>query len=70
MYESTPTAAVKAEGGQIWQTVGGRTRVIFLFRPQLGDFWGLVPKPIVRRIYMRPLSNNMKRLKQVLESQR
>ena len=69
MYESTPEAAVQAVGGQTWEAVaGGGTKVTFIFRPELGDFWSYIPKPIVRRIYGRTLSNNMKRLKEVLES--
>ena len=68
MYVSTPEAAVQAEGGTLWESTNGGTRVTFLFKPQLGDFWGLMPKAIVRRIYMGTLSNNMRRLKEVLES--
>ena len=68
MYVSPPKAAVQAEGGTLWERSNGGTRVTFLFKPQLGDFWGLVPKPIVRRIYMGTLSSNMRRLKKVLES--
>ena len=67
MYVSTPKAAVQAEGGTLWEAANGGTKVTFLFKPQLGDFWGLVPKAIVRRIYMGTLSNNMRRLKMVLE---
>ena len=69
MYESTPEAAVQAEGGQLWERVEGGTKVTFVFRPELGNFWSFIPKPIVRRIYMRTLTNNMARLKKVLESQ-
>jgi len=58
MYESTPDAAVQATGG---------TKVTFIFNPQLGDFWGYIPKPIVRRIYNHTLKQNMTRLKRVLE---
>ncbi len=68
MYESTPEAAVQARGGTLWEPSNGGTKVTFIFKPQLGDFWGFVPRPIVRRIYMRTLKNNMQRLKQVLES--
>jgi hypothetical protein len=68
MYVSTPRAAVQAEGGTLWELTNGGTKVTFLFKPQLGDFWGWVPKSIVERIYMGTLSNNMRRLKQVLES--
>jgi uncharacterized membrane protein len=67
MYESTPAAAVQAKGGTLWEPAKGGTKVTFIFKPQLGDFWGLVPKAIVRRIYMGTLSNNMRRLKKVLE---
>jgi uncharacterized membrane protein len=68
MYVSTPNAAVQAAGGTLWERTSGGTKVTFLFKPNLGDFWGLVPKFIVRRIYMGTLSNNMRRLKNVLES--
>jgi uncharacterized membrane protein len=68
MYMSTPQAAVQAEGGTLWEAANGGTKVTLLFKPQLGDFWGFVPKAIVRRIYMGTLSNNMRRLKEVLES--
>lgn len=68
MYQSTPEAAVQAEGGTLWEPSNGGTQVTFIFKPELGDFWGYVPKPIVRRIYMRTLNNNMRRLKKVLES--
>ena len=68
MYVSTPRAAVQAEVGTIWEPTTGGTKVTFLFKPQLGDFWGWVPKSIVKRIYMGTLSNNLRRLKSVLES--
>jgi uncharacterized membrane protein len=68
MYQSTPEAVVQAEGGTLWEPSNGGTQVTFIFKPELGDFWGYVPKPIVRRIYMRTLNNNMRRLKKVLES--
>ena len=68
MYESTPQAAVQAKGGTLWESASGGTKVAFIFKPQLGDFWGLVPEFIVRRIYLETLSNNMKRLKKVLEA--
>ena len=68
MYVSTPEAAVQAEGGTLWEPSNGSTKVTILFKPQLGNFWGMVPKSIVRRIYMGTLSNNMRRLKKVLES--
>ena len=68
MYKSTPEAAVQAEGGTLWEAVNGGTKVTFIFKPELGDFWGYIPKPIVRRIYMGTLDSNMRRLKQVLES--
>ena len=68
MYKSTPEAAVQAEGGTLWEPVNGGTKVTFIFKPELGDFWGYIPKPIVRRIYMGTLDSNMRRLKQVLES--
>jgi uncharacterized membrane protein len=68
MYKSTPEAAVQAEGGTLWEPVNGATKTTFIFKPELGDFWGYIPKPIVRRIYMGTLDRNMRRLKQVLES--
>jgi uncharacterized membrane protein len=67
MYTSTPQAAVQAEGGTLWEPANGGTKVTFLFKPHLGDFWGYIPKFIVQRIYMGTLSNNMQRLKEVLE---
>ena len=69
MYRSTPEAAVPAEGGTLYEPTNGGTKVTFLFSPELGDFWGLIPKPIVKRIYMRTLNSNMMRLKKVLENQ-
>ena len=48
----------------------GGTKVTFIFNPQLGDFWGYVPKSIVRRIYNRTLKQNMTRLKRVLEKEK
>jgi len=69
MFRSTAEAAVQAEGGTLVEPTNGGTRVTIVFTPELGDFWGLIPKPIVRRIYMRTLNSNMKRLKKVLESQ-
>lgn len=69
MYKSTSEAAVQAVGGQTWEAVEDEaTKVNFIFKPELGDFWGYIPKPLVKRIYGRTLSNNMKRLKEVLES--
>jgi uncharacterized membrane protein len=67
MYMSTPQAAVQAEGATLWEPANGGTKVTFLFKPQMGDFWGFVPKAIAQRIYMGTLSNNMRRLKDVLE---
>jgi uncharacterized membrane protein len=69
MYESTSEAAVQAIGGQTWEAIEeGATKVTFIFRPELGDFWGSIPKPLVKRIYGRTLKNNMKRLKEILEN--
>ena len=69
MYESIPESAVQAVGGQTWEALdGGATRTTFLFKPELGCFWGYIPKPLVKRIYNQTLRNNMKRLKEVLES--
>ena len=65
MYRSTPEAAVQAKGGQMWEVVKEGTKVTFVFEPELGDFWGYIPKFIVRRIYMRTLTSNMARLKKV-----
>lgn len=63
MYQRTPEAAVQAIGGTLWEPSDGSTKVTFISKPELGDFWGFVPKPIVRRIYMRTLNKNMQRLK-------
>ena len=68
MYQSTSEAAVQAEGGTLWEPSNGGAQVTFIFKPELGDFWGFIPKPIVSRIYVRTLNNNMQRLKKVLES--
>ena len=68
MYQSTAEAAVQAEGGTLFEPSNGGTRVTFIFNPELGNFWGLIPKPIVKLIYMRTLNGNMRRLKRVLES--
>ena len=68
MYKSTPAAAVQADGGTLWEAVGDGTKVTFLFTPKLDDFWGLLPKSLVRRMYMGTLTNNMKRLKKILET--
>ena len=42
-------------------------RIVVDDEHKLGDFWGLIPKSIVKRIYMGTLDNNMRLLRQLLE---
>ena len=50
-HESTPEAAVQAVGGQTRGAIEGvAIKVTFMLKPELGDFWGYIPKPLVMRI--------------------
>ena len=68
-YKSMPGSAIQATGETRFESVGEGTRLTMGFKPQVGGFFGRMPKSIVAWSYRRTLNNNLKRIKRVLESE-
>ena len=69
-YKSLPDSSIRATGKNRFEMVNNGTRLTVSFKPQVGGFFGRMPKSIVAWSYRRTLNGNMARIKNVLESGR
>ena len=67
-YKSLPDSAIQATGVNRFEPIEGGTRLTMAFQPQVGGFFGRMPKSIVAWSYRRTLTGNLRRIKKVLES--
>lgn len=67
-YRSLPGSSIQATGETRFESVEAGTRLTMEFEPEIGGFFGIMPKPIVTWTYRRTLTQNMSRIKTVIEA--
>lgn len=68
-YESLPDSTIHATGENRFERVEAGTKLTMRFQPEVGGFYGVLPKSIVAWSYRRTLKNNLHRIKAILESE-
>lgn len=66
-YKSLPDSSVQATGENRFESVDNGTRLTVAFNPQVGGFFGRIPKSVVAWSYSRTLKGNLTRIKKILE---
>ena len=67
-YKSLPDSSIQATGENLFEPLDDGTRLTMTFTPQVGGFFGKMPKSIGAWSYRRTLNGNLKRIKKILES--
>lgn len=66
-YKSLPDASIQAAGENQFESVDNGTRRPVAFSPQVGGFFGRIPKSVAAWSYSRTLKGNLARIKKILE---
>ncbi|MDX1436119.1 MAG: SRPBCC family protein [Anaerolineales bacterium] len=69
-FKSLPDSAIQASGENRFEAVEGGTKLTIAFRPEIGGFFGRMPKFMVSWNYRRTLSQNLTRIKEILEGEK
>lgn len=67
-YRSLPGSSIQATGWNQFETTEGGTKLTLGFEPEIGGFFGVLPKAVVAWSYRRTLVKNLERIKEILES--
>ena len=66
-FESLPDSSIQATGENRFESVDNGTELTVAFNPQVGGFFGRMPKSIMAWSYRRTLKGNLERIKKILE---
>ena len=68
-YKSLPGSSIHATGWTQFEAIQGGTRLTLGFEPEVGGFFGVLPKSVVAWSYRRSLVKNLSRIKEILEGE-
>ena len=66
-YKSLLGSSIQATGDNIFEELDGGTKLTMSFKPEIGGFFGALPKSFVAWTYRRTLVSKLERIKEILE---